>query len=63
MPDICMCSARTQNNKVCPYCYTCYRFKAKPSERQSWFVYGPYDHKTQSCEYYWKNKDGEKNSN
>lgn len=44
MPDISMCS-----NKNCPLKDKCYRFTAKPNERQAYsdFPGG------EDCEYYW----------
>jgi len=43
MPDIEMCQ-----NKKCKDKETCYRYKAKPSERQG---YAEFSEK--NCEYYW----------
>lgn len=48
MADITMCDG---NN--CSLKSSCYRFKAKPSIRQSYFMKTPYDKKKKSCEYYW----------
>ena len=47
MPDISMCSGFE-----CPLRETCYRYTAKPDERQSWFGKPPV--KDGKCEYYSK---------
>jgi len=49
MPDISMCTQR-----LCPNAESCYRFKAKPSELQSYsqFEY-TIDADGVNCEYYW----------
>ena len=47
MPDITMCSG-----KDCPLKETCYRYKAKPDEYQSYFMEPPY--KDGECNHYWE---------
>jgi DnaJ-class molecular chaperone len=46
MPDITMCSGID-----CPYKDSCYRYTAKPSEYQSYFVDPPI--KNDKCDSYW----------
>lgn len=49
MPDITLCQSHN-----CPMRETCYRYKAKPSEYQSYFVEPPYkmvEGKIE-CDYY-----------
>ncbi len=46
MPDITMC-----DGKECPVKKKCYRYTAKPSEYQSYFVEAPI--KDGKCDYYW----------
>jgi hypothetical protein len=46
MPDISMCVGTN-----CPHKETCYRFTAKPSDYQSYFIYPPV--KDGKCEMYW----------
>jgi hypothetical protein len=46
MPDITMCLGTD-----CPYKETCYRFTAKPSEYQSYFIEPPF--KDGQCDMYW----------
>jgi hypothetical protein len=46
MPDITMCLGTD-----CPYKETCYRYTAKPSEYQSWFIEAPI--KDGKCDMYW----------
>ena len=46
MPDIAMCSG-----EECPFKEKCYRFTAKPSEYQSYFVEPPI--KDGKCDHYW----------
>ena len=46
MPDITMCLGTE-----CPHKETCYRFTAKPSDYQSYFMKPPI--KEGKCEYYW----------
>lgn len=50
MPDISMCSG-----KSCPVKKKCYRYKAKPSEYQSYFAEPPIKIKdgVAKCDYYW----------
>lgn len=48
MPDITMCEGTG-----CPLKEKCYRHKAMPGLRQSYFMIVPYDHKKKSCDYYW----------
>ena len=47
MPDITMCLGID-----CPIKETCYRYKAKPYEYQSYFVDAPI--KDNKCEHYWE---------
>jgi hypothetical protein len=47
MPDITMC-----NGNYCELAKTCYRYKAEPSERQSYFVKEPIINN--QCDYYWE---------
>jgi hypothetical protein len=47
MPDITMCSG---NN--CPSASICYRYKATPSQRQSYFAKPPNDGVI--CDYFWE---------
>ncbi len=50
MPDITMCKGEDCESK-----YTCYRFTAEPSDRQSYFFGSPIENN--GCDYYWdKNK-------
>jgi len=49
MPDVAMCKP-----VYCPLKDTCYRYKAKPDQYQSYIGETPYSDKTQSCDYYWK---------
>jgi hypothetical protein len=58
MPDITLCTG-----EGCPLKDECYRYKAKPSERQSYFERPPY--KGDKCDYFSKlwqkeNKSAEK---
>lgn len=46
MPDITMCKGTN-----CPQREKCYRFTAKPSDYQSWFMEPPI--KDGKCDYYW----------
>lgn len=46
MADICMCAGTN-----CPYKESCYRFTAKASEYQTYFVNVPLD--GDKCDYYW----------
>ena len=46
MPDITMCSG-----KNCPIREDCYRYTAKESYYQSYFMIPPYDMTIGSCEY------------
>ncbi len=46
MPDITMCPGTN-----CPYKETCYRYTAKPSDCQSWFMEAPI--KEGKCDVYW----------
>ncbi len=41
-----------QDEFECPLKETCYRYKAKSSEYQSWFIDVPYDKEKEECEYY-----------
>ena len=45
MPDITMCYGQD-----CPYKNQCYRYTAKPSELQSYFIDAPI--KDSKCDYY-----------
>lgn len=47
MPDISMC-----NHSECPMAQACYRFKAKPSDRQCYF-----EPPEVPCEYFWPMED------
>jgi len=46
MPDITMCPGTD-----CPQKEKCYRFTAKPSDYQSWFMKPPIE--DGKCDYYW----------
>jgi hypothetical protein len=46
MPDISMC-----NDYSCPQFDDCYRARAKPSMRQSYFMTSPRD--KDKCNYFW----------
>lgn len=46
-PDITMCSG-----KDCPLKETCYRYKAEPSDYQSYWIEPPYY--AGICEHYWE---------
>jgi hypothetical protein len=48
MPDLTMCW-----DNECPFKRDCYRFTAKKSENQSWFLETP--RKGKDCEYFWAN--------
>ena len=50
MPDITMC-----NGQGCELKSTCYRYKATPSIRQSYFVESPVEN--DQCDYYWEVED------
>ncbi len=57
MPDITMCSGfRIINEKktMCDKRHDCYRYKATPSDMQSWFMYSPFELKENKCycDYY-----------
>jgi hypothetical protein len=54
MPDITMCSGNG-----CPIKDGCYRYYAKPSERQSYFIEPPYNHEVKGCPEYWTRNDRE----
>lgn len=54
MPDISMCKGGD-----CPLKETCYRFKATPSDWQSYFGETPYNEEKKDCDYYWKIKEKE----
>ena len=47
MPDITMC-----NGNNCDLASTCYRYKATPSIRQSYFIESPVE--DEQCDYYWE---------
>jgi hypothetical protein len=49
MPDITMCKPI-----YCPLKDTCYRYKAKPDQYQSFFSEQPYNDEKKTCEQYWK---------
>jgi len=62
MPDITMCNGTTNKQAFpvgikedfeCPLKETCYRYKAKPSYRQTYFIGLPYDQEKKECEHYW----------
>ena len=50
MPDITMC-----NGNNCDLASICYRYKAEPSIRQSYFVEAPVE--DEQCDYYWEVED------
>ena len=47
MPDITMC-----NGQGCELKSTCYRYRAEPIYRQSYFVEAPIE--DEQCDYYWE---------
>jgi len=47
MPDITMCKGQN-----CPLKENCYRYKAKPSLYQSYFMEAPF--KNRECNHYWE---------
>lgn len=49
MPDISMCAAFT-----CPLKENCYRYRAFPSEWQTYSVFPP----GKDCNFYWPTEDG-----
>lgn len=55
MPDITMCMG-----KDCPLKETCYRYKAEPSEYQSYWLEPPYY--AGICEHYWEIEEPKKGS-
>ena len=50
MPDITMCNGQGFELKS-----TCYRYKAEPSIRQSYFIEAPIE--DDQCDYYWEVED------
>jgi hypothetical protein len=56
MPDITMCSG-----DGCPIKETCYRYKATPTEWQSYFSTPPFD-KRRGCQSYWEMYDQRKSA-
>ena len=54
MPDISMCSG-----KECPMKQNCYRFTAKASDYQSFFMNPPIK-EDGTCDYFWDNEDYKK---
>lgn len=50
MPDITMCTG-----EKCPLKQICYRYTAKPSRFQSYFVESPVDDDGE-CKYFWKDE-------
>lgn len=54
MPDITMCEGHE-----CPLKEVCYRHKAKPSSRQSYFWKPPYNKDKVACDHYWEINKGE----
>jgi hypothetical protein len=50
MGDFTMC-----DGKKCDLATTCYRYKAEPSEYQSYFTEAPIE--DEQCDYYWEVKD------
>ena len=63
MPDITMCMASQGKELYCPLRFSCYRFKAKPSEyHQSYFVDAPFiiEPDGTSCEFFWKDDNENK---
>lgn len=55
MADITMC-----DDKKCPKKESCFRYKAKASKWQSWFLESP--RKNETCEYYMKEEKDERES-
>jgi hypothetical protein len=55
MPDITMCMGND-----CPIKETCYRYKAKPNDYQSYFMEAPY--KNEECEHYWQMEEVSSNT-
>jgi len=65
MPDVTMCKGSNKESFPlsvevgvtedfdCPLRETCWRYKAKASEQQSYFVGLPYDREKEDCEHYW----------
>lgn len=51
MADISMCA-----NELCPSRFTCYRFIAKPSDRQS-YIMGKKTRPEEECPYFWQADD------
>lgn len=49
MPDITMCRGNACNQRE-----ECYRHKAEPSDRQSYFVETPRNFHNDTCVYFWK---------
>ena len=47
MNDITLCKGQN-----CPLKEQCKRFKTKPEDLQSYFIYTPYDHRGEKCDYY-----------
>ena len=58
MPDISMCVGGN-----CPMKETCYRYKAKPSDYQSYFTETPFEmvEGKIECKYYWEINNKKKN--
>lgn len=50
MTDITMC-----RDTVCRLAGDCYRFMAKPSLRQSYFMESPREEGEDKCKYFWMN--------
>jgi hypothetical protein len=48
MADISKCSGTN-----CPLKESCYRFLAKPSQMQSYFMEVPYNNESNDCDFYW----------
>lgn len=53
-PDITMCLGGRTAEKTCPLREQCHRYKATPSEWQSYFAEAPYDFKKQACSEFWE---------
>lgn len=63
MPDITLCKGALLL-EVCPIKDTCKRYKAPPSQWQSYFAEMPYDPATNSCAYYipWRPNSNDPNT-
>lgn len=54
MPDITMC-----DDAECPNSNQCYRFLAKPSSWQSYFVGSPRENNVTECDHFWLHRESE----